>query len=430
MTDPTTDPPTDTATDPTTDPVTDPPTDPTTDAPTESMTGLAAGEHASRPPTPAPRAGSRPEAVLLGFARALRAAGVNVTADRERTYLQAAAQVGLADPTGVFWAGRATLCASPDDLRRHDQVFTAWFGQQPTGPRQRRSAVAHPQAAIEATDRDTATGDDGDDGTDAETVRARASDDDILRHRDVAALSAAERARIAQLFGQLSPRAPRRRAHRHTPSRSGAVDPRRTLRDQLRRMGEPGPIRRRRRGTRPRRIMLLVDVSGSMSAYADSLLRLAHRFVTGPGRHGTPDVEVFTMGTRLTHVTRALQHRDAERALIACGDAVPDWSGGTRLAQNIDVFLRRWGRRGMARGAVVAVFSDGWERGDPRDLGDQMRRLRAVAHHVVWVNPHRGKAGYEPVQGGIVAALPYIDDFVAGHSLAAFEHFVRVVQHA
>ena len=97
--------------------------------------------------SPAPRAGSRPEAVLLGFARALRAAGVNVTADRERTYLQAAAQVGLADPTGVFWAGRATLCASPDDLRRHDQVFTAWFGQQPTGPRQRRSAVAHPQAA-------------------------------------------------------------------------------------------------------------------------------------------------------------------------------------------------------------------------------------------------------------------------------------------
>lgn len=401
---------------------------PTATGPTAKGPAAPKGAAASTSPDPNPRANHRPEAALLGFARALRAAGVTVTADRERSYLQAAAQVGLTDPTGVFWAGRATLCSSPDDLRRHDQVFAAWFGRQPTGPRQQRSTVTHPQAALQATDRDTDTG--GADDTHAQDVRARASDDDILRHRDVATLSAAERARIARLFGQLNPRPPRRRTHRHTPSRSGAVDPRRTLRDQLRRMGEPGPIRRRRRGTRPRRIVLLIDVSGSMSAYADSLLRLAHRFVTGPGAHGTHDVEVFTMGTRLTHITRALQHRDAERALIACGDAVPDWSGGTRLAQNIDVFLRRWGRRGMARGAVVAVFSDGWERGDPRDLGDQMRRLRAVAHHVVWVNPHRGKAGYEPVQGGIAAALPHVDDFVAGHSLAAFEHFVRVVQHA
>nr|WP_218880037.1 VWA domain-containing protein [Kineosphaera limosa] len=358
---------------------------------------------------------------MVGFARALRAAGVAVTADRERSYLQAAAEVGAGDAAGVYWAGRATLCGSPDDLRRHDQVFAAWFGLASTGPRPRReSAPTVTQAALDSG------GGTGSGPLDEDALAVRASDADVLRHRDVAALSNAERARLARLFGALQPRAPRRRAHRATPARRGSVDARRTLREQLRRMGEPGAIAYRRRGSRARRIVLLIDVSGSMSAYADALLRLAHRFVVGSGAH----VEVFTMGTRLTHITRALQHRDPEQALIACGDAVPDWSGGTRLAQNLDAFLRRWGRRGLARGAVVVVFSDGWERGDPADLGEQMRRLRAVAHRVVWVNPHRGKAGYEPVQGGIVAALPHCDEFVAGHSLAAFEQVVRVVADA
>jgi uncharacterized protein with von Willebrand factor type A (vWA) domain len=143
-----------------------------------------------------------------------------------------------------------------------------------------------------------------------------------------------------------------------------------------------------------------------------------------------PRVEVFTLGTRLTHVTRALHHRDADRAIVAAGEAVPDWSGGTRLGETLRVFLDRWGQRGMARGSVVVVFSDGWERGDAALLGEQMARLRRVAHRVVWVNPHRGKAGYEPVQGGIAAALPYCDDLVAGHSLAAFAELVEVVGRA
>lgn len=162
-----------------------------------------------------------------------------------------------------------------------------------------------------------------------------------------------------------------------------------------------------------------------MSPYADSLLRLAHAFV-----RATPQVEVFTMGTRLTHVTKALDERDPDRALAAAGRVVPDWSGGTRLGEAIGAFLDRWGRRGMARGAVVVVFSDGWEREGPEVLGEQMRRLAALAHRVVWANPHRGKVGYAPVQQGIVAALPYIDDFVAGHSLAAFEELIEVVAHA
>ena len=175
----------------------------------------------------------------------------------------------------------------------------------------------------------------------------------------------------------------------------------------LRRMGEPGEIQWRRRGTRPRRVVLLVDVSGSMSAYADALLRLAHRFSHGRRSRPAAGVEVFTIGTRLTQVTRAMRSATPSGRSWPPARPCPDWSGGTRLGETLRIFLDRWGQRGMARGAVVVVFSDGWERGDAGLLGEQMRRLHRVAHRVVWVNPHVGKDGYLPVQQGIVAALPY-----------------------
>lgn len=203
------------------------------------------------------------------------------------------------------------------------------------------------------------------------------------------------------------------------------MDARQTMREMIRRHGEPGPIRWRRRVDRPRRVVVLIDVSGSMSAYADSLLRLAHVWCRGAGQ-----VEVFTLGTRLTHVTAALHQPDPDRALVAAGRTIPDWSGGTRIAHGIKAFLDLWGRRGMARGSVVVLISDGWERENPEGLAEQMRRLHSLAHNVVWANPHRGHHAYEPVQQGIVAALPYVDTFVAGHSMAAFAELLEVVEHA
>jgi uncharacterized protein with von Willebrand factor type A (vWA) domain len=162
-----------------------------------------------------------------------------------------------------------------------------------------------------------------------------------------------------------------------------------------------------------------------MRPYADSLLRLAHRLVLCGGK-----VEVFTLGTRLTRVTRPLHTRDAEEALVRAGAEVPDWSGGTRLGETLKAFLDRWGARGTARGAVVVVLSDGWERGDAVLLGEQMERLRRLAHRVVWMNPHRGKEGYQPLQQGIQAALPHVDEFVAGHSLRSFADVLEVVARA
>jgi uncharacterized protein with von Willebrand factor type A (vWA) domain len=377
--------------------------------------------------TPASRTGPARDAdeILLGFTRALRAAGVGVTQDRSQGFLAAVALLGLGDQRATYDAGRATLCAGPDDLERYDQVFAAYFNARDGLPRTRPAAPTAPTySQLPATD-PSGEGEAGDD----EVLRALASDTEVLRHRDVASLSAGEKQRLAAMFATLRPHPPVRRTARHQPWRRGQVDASRTLRASLRRLGEPGEIAWRRRGVRPRRVVLLIDVSGSMSGYADPLLRLAHRF-TQVGRERRGVVETFTVGTRLTHLTRALRQRDTERALVAAGETVPDWSGGTRLGETLRFFLDRWGQRGMARGAVVVVFSDGWERGDPTLLGEQMARLHRIAHRVVWVNPHRGKAGYAPVQQGVLAALPHVDDFVAGHSLATYAELAEVVTRA
>ncbi|WP_328521935.1 vWA domain-containing protein [Kribbella sp. NBC_00359] len=360
-----------------------------------------------------------PDVALAGFASALRHAGLAVTADRVHVFLRAVATLDATMTADVYWSGRAALCSGPDDTAKYDEVFSAWFSGERSGGVARRTPQSSVQAALDA--------DDGAAGEDADrTINVSASTTEVLRHRDVADLSASDRAELARLFGTLRPRVPVRRATRRRPSYRGEIDPRRTLRAQLRQVGEPARVQYRRRGTRPRRIVVLVDVSGSMRPYADSLLRLAHTIVQRAPR----SVEVFTIGTRLTRVTPALRRRDAEFALRAAGDVVPDWSGGTRLGEVLKVFLDRWGRRGMARRAVVVVCSDGWERGDAALLGAQLEQLAGLAHRVVWLNPHRGKPGYLPVQTGIVAVLPYVDDLVAGHSLASFADLLEVVADA
>ncbi|MGD9959197.1 vWA domain-containing protein [Nocardioides sp.] len=361
--------------------------------------------------------------VLLGFAAAVRAAGVPVTADRTHQFLQAAALVGVGDQRATWLAGRATLCGSPDDLERYDQVFEAWFLAREGLPR----TVAPQDSPSPVAQLPTESDSDG--VPEDDVLRVAASDAEVLRDRDVADLSAADRARLSRMFAGLSCRPPQRRALRRTPWHRGEVDASRTMRRMVSRLGESDRVAWRRRGTRPRRVILLIDVSGSMSAYADALLRLAHRFVVTSGTGGGA-TEVFTIGTRLTHVTRAMRLRDPERAIVAAGKTVPDWSGGTRLGETLKVFLDRWGQRGLARGAVVVIFSDGWERGDAALLATQAERLHRLAHEVVWVNPHRGKSGYEPVQQGIVAVLPHVDHFVAGHSMATYAELVEVVARA
>jgi uncharacterized protein len=359
---------------------------------------------------------------VLGFARTLRHAGVAASPDRVEAMLSAVAALDVLDATDVYWAGRLTLCSGPDDLDRYDAAFASWFAGE--APRQTRSQPPEQLRTAATAPLDPGTG-QGDDGEQTD-LAARASADEVLRHRDVADLTAGEREHLRRLFALLAPASPMRPARRRRPSSAGSVHPARTVRRALRDGGEVTRLLHRRPRPRPRRVVLLVDVSGSMTPYADALLRFAHAVV-----RAHPQVtEVFTIGTRLTRVTREMRLRDPDRALAASGAAIPDWSGGTRLGEVLKAFLERWGQRGTARGAVVVVCSDGWERGETVQLAEQMARLRRLAHTVVWVNPHKGRIGYEPLTGGMQAALPSVDVFVSGHSLAAFEELAGVIAHA
>jgi uncharacterized protein with von Willebrand factor type A (vWA) domain len=358
-------------------------------------------------------------ASLVGFARAVREAGVPADAHRVQAMLDAVDTLGLDD---LYWAGRLTLCAEPDDLPVYDRVFASYFGpkrrHQPMPTTPRLPSVAAPFVG--------GTPSSEEQGQDEEIVGVSTSRVEILRTRDVTALTARERAEVRRLLALLAPGTATRRSRRRRPASRGEVDPRRTVRAMVRSGGEPTALRRRGRLRRPRRLVLLLDVSGSMTPYADALMRFAHAAV----RRRPTGTEVFTLGTRLTRVTRALRHRDPDAAQAAAAAVIPDWHGGTRLADSLKAFLDRWGQRGTARGAVVVVCSDGWERGDPAHLEQQMERLNRLAYRLVWVNPHRGKDGYAPLAGGMAAALPYCDDFVAGHSLGALEELVEVIARA
>ncbi|WP_283133696.1 vWA domain-containing protein [Rhizohabitans arisaemae] len=351
---------------------------------------------------------------IVGFARTLRAAGVDADHERTRLMIRALGHVSAANRDEVYWAGRVTLCSTPDDLPRYDRCFAAYFAGET--PRLARSAP--PVVIVRHTA--TPVGEPGEqEEGESGLTPAGVSEVEVLRTRDVAGLTAAERDEVHRLLGMLRAGRMSRVSRRFLPARRGRLDQRRTVRAMLRQGGEIGVLHRRRHRRRPRRVVLLIDVSGSMAAYADTLLRLAHALVRSEPRA----TEVFTLGTRLTRVTAELRHRDPATAMTAVSAAIPDWSGGTRLGAELKEFLT--GSR--ARGAIVVIASDGWERGDASLLGDQMARLSRLAHQVIWVNPHKGRIGYEPLTAGMRVSLPHVDEFIAGHSLAAYERLARLL---
>ena len=289
----------------------------------------------------------------------------------------------MGERTGVYWAGRATLTSTPADFPAYDELFERWFGGESV-PKGQRVDIQRPPVSQAPLDSGEGRG-RGRRHRQRPGPRERAGGAAPPRRRDP---QRGRPRRCRTDVRRASTRARRCAAPAATSGRGAARSTaRRTLREQLRRMGEPGRIHHRRRGTRPRRIVLLIDVSGSMSAYADSLLRLAHVFV-----RTVPHVEVFTHG----HAPDPRDPAAAPSATPTGRSPPPDASSPTgraapASASSIGAFLDRWGRRGMARGAVVVVFSDGWEREGPEMLGEQMRRLAALSHRVVWVNPHRGQ---------------------------------------
>lgn len=360
---------------------------------------------------------------LVGFARTLRAAGVDASPDRLQAMLYALGHLDVLDATEVYWAGRLTLCGCHDDLARYDRAFAAYFAGEEGRPLRRAPTIEIIRpVAIPGSERPRGDADEDEDDDQAPTDAATASRIEVLRHRDVATLSAVERAEVRRFIAMLSPTGPLRPSRRYQRAHRGQLDVRRTVRSTLRRGGEPVRLMRHRHRPRPRRLVLIIDVSGSMAPYADPLLRFAHAAARRRAR-----TEVFTLGTRMTRITVEMRERDPGTALTAVAQTIPDWSGGTRLGELVKQFLDRWGQRGLARGAVVVLASDGWERGDATLLGEQMARLHRLAHRVVWVNPHKARPGYAPLTAGMAAALPHVDDFVEGHSLAALEQLAAVL---
>jgi uncharacterized protein with von Willebrand factor type A (vWA) domain len=367
---------------------------------------------------------SDPLVAIAGFGRVLRTAGIGADGGRIAAFTAALGWLDASRRDDVYWAGRLTLCADPDDLPRYDAAFEAVFGDWTPSPPPMPDRPAPQPVALPAASSDPGPqGDDAnDDGDDSERVYASASAVEALRRKDFSDLTEEERAELQRLLATFSLPGERRASRRHRPAPRGPIDRRRTVHAALAAAGEPARVAHRRPRPRTRRVVLLVDVSGSMEPYADALLRFAHA-----ARRGSAPVEVFTLGTRLTRVTRELSHRDPAVALRAVLAAVPDWSGGTRLGVLLHEFLDTWGQRGLARGAVVVVLSDGWEREDPELLGEQMARLHRLAHRVVWANPLRARPGYAPLAAGMAAALPHVDDFVEGHSVAALQVLADVV---
>ena len=360
--------------------------------------------------------------VAVAFARVVRGAGLDVTVGNVTAFVEALEAVGVARRASVYWAGRATLVRRPEDRPIYDRVFDGFWsaGLNATPgspPREER---------IDLVLDDLGEGEGAGEPTPntRPALAVRYSARETLRHKDFAAYTHAEHAEARRLMADMRLAGALRRSRRHRPSNraAGRPDVRRTVRDALAHGGEP--VRRAflRPASRPRRVVLLCDVSGSMEPYARALMRFLHAAVVGRAR-----VEAFALATRLTRLTRPLSSRDPDAALTATGHAVADWAGGTRLGEGLRAFNDAWGVRGMARGAVVVVLSDGWDRGDPNVVAEQMARLRRVAHRVVWVNPLKAAPGYAPLAQGMAAALPFVDDFVEGHSLASLEMLVHVV---
>jgi uncharacterized protein with von Willebrand factor type A (vWA) domain len=340
----------------------------------------------------------------------------------------------------LYWTARSVFVSSQADLKAFDAVFARVFdgivdpadtrgdqGAQPLeGAAPGGRAAARGAQAIEAPSggRPSASppGERRADAPEQEAPLALASPQERLAAKDFAELEPDELAALRRLMGELAPATPLRRTRRARRARRGDhIDVRATLRASHRSGGDPVRLLRRRRELRHRPLVVLCDISGSMEPYSRAFLTFLH------GAVGAAHAEAFVFATRLTRLTRALRGHQPDLAISRAAAAAPDWSGGTRIGHALGRFNDEYGRRGMARGAVVVIVSDGWETGDPAHLGRELERLQRLAYRVVWVNPRKAARGFTPTTGGMAAALPHVDALVGGHNLLAMSEVLEEI---
>jgi uncharacterized protein with von Willebrand factor type A (vWA) domain len=379
------------------------------------------------PPSPGPpAAGVQFTPVLGGFARALRSEGLAVGTGDLLAYCAAAAILDPTDLADLYWAGSTTLVTRKDDLDLYDQVFRRYFLGAQNPVRELLTLTTQAGAQVDGAVLDVPATDppDGGDQLEEAQLGLMASAAEVLRHKSFGACTPAELAALRRIMRRIRFTPPRRRTRRTAPARSGRVpDLRRTVRDAMRPGGDLAGLRWRRRTTRLRPLILILDVSGSMAGYSRSLLQFAHSARRASGR-----VEVFCFGTRLTRITQPLGRRRPDQALAEAGNIVLDWEGGTRIGACLDEFTRVWGRRGLARGGVVVVCSDGLDRGDPGLLAAAAGRLSRQCHRLVWLNPHKGDdPDFRPSTLGMMVVAPHVDLLLSGHDLHSLEELAALL---
>jgi uncharacterized protein with von Willebrand factor type A (vWA) domain len=383
--------------------------------------------------------------VVGAFTERLRLAGVPVTPEHSIHFAQALTLTKPETRRRLYATARAVLVSDMAQLKAFDAVFFSIFGKRDNErfepdeiqtvpspkdeapkPKTKTRDAREEQSGSEVSSAAASDDDGEDEDDDAEAVEipiAQASDEEKLGQKSFDALEPHELAQLYRLMTRLELATPLRRTRRKRKGRRGEhVDMRRTLRTSLRTGGDPIRLARRHRRILPRRLVLLCDISGSMEPYARAYLQ----FLTCAAGAG-PNAEAFVFATRLTRLTRALAGRNPERAIQRAAAAAPDWSSGTRIGDALKRFNDTHGRRGMARGAVIVILSDGWERGDPELVGREMERLARLAHRIVWVNPRVSASDFAPRAGGMAAALPHCDALVSGHTLKALGEVAEAI---
>ena len=365
---------------------------------------------------------------LSQVAGSMRAGGARLGVGDLLVAHRALAAVDPSSRGDSYLALRTALCSRHADLELFDAAFEAVFGAE-RAPRAEpvelpeEARLVLPRAAVPPR-----AGDEAREPPDADApVPAAWSEVEILRHKDFARMSDAELVVSHRLVRRIALGGPLKRSRRtrpvrHRGSRPGArADLRRTVRSSLRYGGDPVERHWREPSQKPRPVVLVCDVSGSMEPYARMLLHYMQAWVAARRR-----VEAFAFGTRLTRLTRELRGRDPDVAVARAAAAAADWSGGTRIGESLAELNRAHGRR-IGRGSVVLLLSDGWDRGDPDVLADEMARLRRCAYRVLWLNPLKAAPGYEPLARGMQAALPYVDHFLAGNSIVSLEELAELM---
>ncbi len=390
---------------------------------------------------------------LLGFARELRRAGLNVGSGQVLSFVEAVSEVNAENRGDFYSAAKATLVTAPEQIPIFDLLFARFWVRltkpitepldaeqhdfdMPPAPAPAEPGLEGQQQPEQGKqgntkDRSVLAVEDSvdDDAADSQDLEAPPEDvivysaREVLRSKDFSQFTPAEIAEARRLMSDMTWKLGTRKTRRREKANHGDfIDYRRTLRSSLKHGGVPLELRRRRSKEKMRPLILICDISGSMDRYSRLLLQFVHAM-----EHGLDNVEVFVFSTRLTRITRELRKRDVDDAIEQVVKSVHDWSGGTRIGEAIKTFNYEWSRRVLRSGATVVMISDGWDRGDPQLLSREMARLQRSCRRLIWLNPLLGAPGYQPLTQGIRAALPYVDAFLPVHNLESLEALAEML---